>query len=111
MDQAAAPNGLMYRIQPVKIDQNTSGDHVLVAAVAGKTVSIVGLNFVCTGANTITWKSSGGSTLVPGQSFGASGGNECRPKGIFCTSVLGEGITINLSASSQVSGVAEYIVY
>lgn len=107
-----APTGVIVTVQQAQIDYNTSGDHTLIAGTGGKTTRVIGVNFVCSAAVSVAWKSSGGAQLVPAQSFAANGGNDCwRPQGKWADSVVGEGIVVNLSGAVQVSGTADYIVY
>lgn len=96
------------------ISASVSGDNNLGSIVSGQSVKILGITFVCTGANVITFKDSGGTALTGAMSFGAQGGLSLGPSGdptiyVMKPTTVGTGLVINLSAAQQVSGFYVYL--
>ena len=99
------------------IDISTSGDNVLVAAVAGFRIVLTSFEFVVGGAVNITWTSgtaSSGSDLalsgpIPfgGTSSPPGDSKSENNRGWYSTN-LGEALNMNLSAAVQVSGGLTY---
>ena len=106
---------LFYPLASVKrdpINASAAGDSTVLAAVAGKQIVVLKYSVLCTGgANTITWKSSGGTALTGPMGYVAQGGisETYCPVGIINT-LTGEGLLINLSAATQVGGCLSYII-
>lgn len=91
------------------ISEATAANNELVAAVAGKKIRVIGLNFVCTGANTITFKSAT-DAISGAMGFDANSGlgGLYAPTGLMETAV-GEALNMTQSAATQVSGFLSYI--
>jgi len=87
------------------IDQATSGDRTIVAAVAGK--QIVVLNYLMTTTtNTVIWKS--GSTVISGAIDESHSVRD--PDAGLIETAPGEALVLNLSSTAQVSGYLTYVL-
>ena len=104
-----APVSTSYTLTPLAISFNSTGDNVIVAAVAGKTVRVFRIFFVTSAATNITIKDGAGTSLTGAMSMGANGGFtlDLQGEAWFFTSV-GNAFIINQSGTAQVSGAVYY---
>lgn len=105
-----------YADQVVKravIDNATSGDNTLVAAVAGKRIRVLSMIAVMTGtAVTIRFESAAGGTALTGQMQPSAGGGfvlPFNPLGWFET-VSAELLNMELSGAQSVDGCLTYVL-
>ena len=113
VDRIWSPSGELLNVQYAPIDASASGNTTVVAAVAGKSIYIISMEFLCTGAVTVEWQSNAGGTVIcKGQSFPANGGKVLpfNPGGWGATAI-GQLLNVNLSAAVQVSGSIQYVVF
>jgi hypothetical protein len=113
VDRIWSPSGELLNVQYAPINANTSGNTTVVAAVAGKSIYIISMEFLCAGAVTVEWQSgAGGAVISKGQAFPANGGKVLpfNPAGWGATA-SGALLNINLSAAVQVSGSIQYAVF
>jgi hypothetical protein len=93
------------------INASSSGNNTVISAVASKQIVVISYDFVCAGAVTVTWESSGGSIIGGPQSYaansGINGGENLH--GHFET-VRGEGLVLDLSGAVQVGGKLSYVL-
>ena len=94
------------------IDFATSGDHTIVAAVAGKKIRVLRYSLVVGAAVNVTWASGAGvTTKLTGQmNFAANGGiaESYCPLGLFETA-SGALLNLNTLAAVQVGGSITYV--
>lgn len=108
-----SPSGELLNIQYAPINVAASGNSTVIPAVAGKSIYIVSLEFLCAGAVTVEWQSGAGGTVIcKGQAFPANGGKVLpfNPAGWGATA-SGVLLNVNLSAAVQVSGSIQYAVF
>lgn len=88
----------------------SSGDNVIIAAVAAQYVRIYGIFFTCAGAVNIKLGEGGPTYWTGAMTFSTGGGLVLMPQGepLFITSAVNKSFLINLSAAIQVSGVLWY---
>ena len=113
VDRIWSPSGELLNVQYAPIDASASGNTTVVAAVAGKSIYIISMEFLCAGAVTVEWQSGAGGTVIcKGQSFPASGGKVLpfNPAGWGATAA-GALLNVNLSGAVQVSGSIQYVVF
>lgn len=113
VDRIWSPSGELLNVQYAPINANTSGNTTVVAAVAGKSIYIISMEFLCAGAVTVEWQSeAGGAVISKGQAFPANGGKVLpfNPAAWGATAA-GALLNINLSAAVQVSGSIQYVVF
>lgn len=93
------------------ISFSSSGDNILVAAVAGFQIRILSYNLVCAGQTALTWKSSVAGAISGPKSFLSNSGISVAysPKGHIQTAV-GEGLVLNSSQAVSVGGELTYIL-
>jgi hypothetical protein len=91
------------------IDEASSGDNQVVAAVAGKKIRVLSYVIVSSAANTCTWR-DGTSPISGGMSLAANGGVSApyNPLGHFETTA-NTTLNLNLSAAQSVDGHLTYI--
>jgi len=89
------------------INETTAASNEIVAAAAGKRILVVAVVVVCTGANTLTWRSA--TTALSGpMGFAANGGYALESDtGLFVTAA-GEALNLLSGSAAQVSG---HLVY
>jgi len=102
--------GVAGKVKHAAIDIASSGDNTVVAAVSGKKLRVVSINFVCATAVTVTIKSGASTSLTGGMAFGANGGIApgIFPDGHFETAA-GEAFVMNLSDAVSVDGWLKYV--
>ncbi len=91
------------------INESTTGDKQIVAAVTSKKIRVINYSLHCNAANTVQWKS--GSTALGGaRAFAANGGIAPGEAilGHFETAA-GAALNLNLSTAVQVSGELTYV--
>jgi len=104
-----APTGELITLQYGKIDVAASGDTTLVAGVTGKSIYLMGVEFVCANTVTVGFKSDAATILVQPQSFGANSGKQLPVSDFgYTKTVVGEALVITLGGAVQVSG--SYVV-
>ena len=89
-----------------------SPDNEIVAAVATRRIRVVGFFFVVAGAVLVAFESSaGGDALTGRMSFAADGDSisVANQLGLFQT-VAGESLSMELSATVQISGGVSYVL-
>lgn len=115
MSWDAINGNLHFAGQPVQyavIDNATSGDNTVVAAVTGKKIRVVQLLLVAAGTVTVRWESGTGGTALTGQMSHVDAAGEVlpfSPAGWFETAA---GVLLNLELSGAVSvdGVLAYVL-
>lgn len=108
-----SPSGELLNIQYAPINASASGNTTVVAAVAGKSIYIISMEFLCAGAVTVEWQSgAGGAVISKGQSFPLNGGKVLPfNPGAWGNTAVGALLNINLSAAVQVAGSLQYVVF
>jgi hypothetical protein len=102
-----------FSIQTIKravVDNATSGDNELVAAVAGKKIRVLDIVLISAGAATVRFESGAGGTALTGQMTTAAGTGFApgfNPFGHFETA-SGAALNLELSAAVSVDG---WIIY
>lgn len=97
-----------------KISAATIGDNTLVAAVTGKKIRVLAMNFIMGAANNVYFTSGAGGTGICGDStnpmkFGANGGDSLgfNAAGWFETAA-GAALVANCSSTGPMSGCLVY---
>ena len=101
----------LFHVKHAVIDNATSGDNTLVAAVAGKKIVVVQLLLISAGTMTVRFESGASGTALSGQMsvLAATGFRlEFSPVGHFETAV-GELLNLELSAATSADGYLKYI--
>lgn len=93
-----------------EIDIAGAGDQIVVAAVPGKKIRVVGITFSCTAATGVTFKSGSSALLLGPMPFDANGGMDSYrgSDGIFCETLPGDALVMNASTTSHVYGSLMY---
>lgn len=96
---------------PLAISFSNTGDNTVVAAVAGKSVRVFRIFFVCSAATNVTIKDGAGTNLTGAMSMGANGGftldyMDGSEPWFFTSS--GNAFIINQSGTAQISGTVFY---
>jgi hypothetical protein len=91
--------GGQYPLYAAWANLSASGVSAVIQSVPGKRIAVLGYDGTVAGAVSLTWESSGGSVLASTLVMGGAGPFK-RRRGRFpyFISVLGEGISVNLSA-------------
>lgn len=113
VDRIWSPSGELLTILSVPINASASGNTTIVAAVPGKAIYIISMEFLCAGAVTVEWQSgAGGAVISKGQAF-PLGGGKVLPfnPGSWGSTAINTVLNINLSAAVQVSGSVQYVVF
>lgn len=113
VDRIWSPSGELLTILSVPINASASGNTTVVAAVTGKSIYIISMEFLCAGAVTVEWQSgTGGAVISKGQAF-PLGGGKVLPfnPGTWGNTAISTLLNINLSAAVQVSGSVQYVVF
>lgn len=107
--------GLRAQVKSAPINASAAGDNTIVAAVAGKQITVVGLllmNNVAT-AQTVTVKDGAATALSGPLALSTAGSPLFMPERpdfeYFSTSNVTNNLVLNLSAATQVGGVVWYI--
>lgn len=107
--------GLRPQVQSAVINFATSGDNTLIAAVAGKTITVVSLFLVVAGATNLTFKDGTGGTALTGAiSMSANGSISFDEKDnfdYFSTSNVANNFVLNSSNAVQVSGRIYFVQF
>lgn len=113
------PIGLRAQVKTAAISVSASGDNTIVAAVAGKLITVVGLllvNGAATGNNVIVKDGTGGTALTGAMPLGVAPSppfilSDNGPGGFdwFQTSNTANNLVLNLSAATLVTGAVWYI--
>lgn len=113
VDRIWSPTGELLEIFSVPINANTVGNTTLVAAVPGKSIYIISLEFLCAGAVTVEFQSgAGGAVISKGQAFPANGGKVLPfNPGTWGATAAGALLNMNLNAAVQVAGSLQYVVF
>jgi len=92
-----------------EINATTLGDTPVVAAVTGKKIRVLVIDFACSAAVNVAWK-SGSAVVRQAQAFAQNGGiaHNALP-GWFVETAAGEALVINLSAIANVYGAISYV--
>lgn len=94
---------------------STSGDNIILPAVAGKRYKILAYILSSSGTNDIVWKSgttalSGSMNMVAGGTIAVHLGDQWPSGGLpVLTTSLGDAFIISLSASNVVGGHITYV--
>ena len=113
VDRIWSPSGELLNVLYAPINASSLGNTTVVAAVPGKSIYILSMEFLCAGAVTVEWQSGASGTVISkGQAFPLGGGkvlpwNPCG-WGATASGVL---LNVNLSAAVQVSGSIQYAVF
>lgn len=98
--------------QNVVIDDASSGDNTIIAAVSGKRICVLGYAFVTADAVTVRFESGAGGTALTGQMQFAANGGISVPPASDCHFATAAGALLNLELGSAVSvdGHLKYVV-
>ncbi len=97
-----------FPVKKAKIDESTSGEKVIVAAVTGKSIRVISIMMTLDAADDLTWRSNTIDITGP-MDFPISGGlTHSERTGLFWTEI-GEDLRLNIATGAQVSGVLTYI--
>jgi hypothetical protein len=94
------------------IDNASSGDNTVVAAVAGKRILVTSYTLVVAGALTVRWESGASGTALTGQmQFAANGGTATayNPGGCFAPTAANTLLNLELSAGTSCDGHLTYV--
>lgn len=96
------------RTKSAKIDVSGNADNLIVAAVPGRKIEVLGYTLVAAGAVNVKWRSAVNDLTGP-MSFAANGGIAiaATDKAIMKAN-LGEALQINLSGAVGVAGRVTY---
>lgn len=96
-------------VRPLAFSADSSGNNLLIPGITGIVLIVFQYSFVCAGAVTVSWESSGGTVISGAQAYAANGGIErvWRDHGCFRT-LKGEGLVLDLSGAVQVGGDLMY---
>tara|TARA_Y100000310_G_scaffold173972_1_gene174121 strand:+ start:1041 stop:1397 length:357 start_codon:yes stop_codon:yes gene_type:complete len=103
--------GLSYEVKFAQIDEASTGDQEVVAAVTGQKIRVVAMSFTCVGAVGVSWKSAA-NEKIGHMKFAANGGPVwiCpEGAGFVVETNEGEALNINLDATVQVDGWLNYV--
>ena len=101
----------LYVIKHAVIDDATSGDNEIVAAVAGKQIYVISGQLISAGTMTVRFESGAGGTALTGQMnvLAATGFHlPHNPTGHFWTA-SGESLNLELSDAISADGWINYI--
>lgn len=104
-----------WSVQEVKhavIDNATSGDNTIVAAVTGKKIRVLNIVLVSAGSMTVRFESGAGGTALTGQMTVAAGSGFAPgfdPTGHFETAASAL-LNLELSAATSADGWINYIL-
>ena len=109
-------NDLLYGSLPASvkyavIDNASSGDNTIVAAVTGKKIRVLAYMYVCAGTVTVRFESGASGDALTGQKSWIANTGACanfNPAGWFETEE-GELLNMELSAAISVDGHLTYI--
>jgi hypothetical protein len=93
------------------IDNASSGDNTIVAAVAGKRIRVISYTIVAAGAVTVRFESGASGTALTGQmSLAANGGvaNAYNPGGVFADCGVNTLLNLELGGAVSVDGHLSY---
>lgn len=113
VDRIWSPNGELLNVQYAPINASALGNTTVVAAIPGKSIYIISMEFLVAGDVTVEWQSgTGGTVISKGQAFPANGGKVLpfNPGGWGATA-SGALLNINLSAAVQVAGSIQFVVF
>jgi hypothetical protein len=107
-------------VQSAPIDTATNGDNIIVAAVTGKRIRVLGYVIVVNAAVACRWKSGASTNLSGALPFGSQGQGIAVPLSApyvpaggypsYFETAAGQGLVLNLSGAVQVSGHVSYDV-
>lgn len=105
--------GLRGQVKQAVVSFTTTGDNTIVAAVAGKLITVVALLLVSTGATNITVKDGTAGTALSG-AMPLSAGiplflEERSDFDYYSTSNVANNLVLNQSGAVQISGTVWYI--
>jgi hypothetical protein len=105
--------GLRAQVKQAVISTAAAGDNTIVAAVAGKLITMVALLLVSTGATNITVKDGTGGAALSGAMPLAAGVplflDEKSDLDYYSTSNVANNLVLNNSAAVQISGTVWYV--
>ena len=97
-------------VQRAVIDSAATGDVVVVAAVAGKRIRVVAVEFIASGVVSTKWTSAAAGTTISGVQSNVDGSGQqlgLNPIGWFET-VAGDALVLNKTAAIQTGGSLLY---
>lgn len=100
-------------VQSAVIDDASSGDNTIVAAVSGKKICVLGFGFIVAGAVNVRFEDGAGGTALTGvMTFDAASKGIAVPIGMDCLFQTSDGTLLNLELSGAVSvdGWVNYVV-
>jgi len=102
-------NGSRLQVKWAEISATASGDTTVVTGVSNKKIRVVAIDFVCSAAVSVSWKSA--STVIRNtQAFPQYGGlAQVYPIGRFMETASGEALVVTLSATATVRGSVCYV--
>lgn len=94
----------------IPITFSSSGDNIIVPAVAGQRIFLYRMLWVATSATNITFKDGASTSLSGAMAFGANGSTtlDFQGEAWYATSA-GNALILNSSNAVQVSGTAWYV--
>lgn len=102
------PTGNINSFTEASIDFSNTGDNTVISAVAGKTIRIFRIFFVCSAATEITIK-NGTTALTGAMSMGQNGGFTLDYQAeAWFTATAGNAFVISQSGTAQISGRIYY---
>lgn len=91
---------------------STSGDHVIVDAVAGRRIMVLGYSIVVGSGVTVTFKSPAVGAISSSKPLGAGGGmGRSFDSGGHFSTALGDPLVLNLSGDAVVAVDVEYVAF
>ena len=98
-------------IKRAVIDDASSGDNEIVAAVAGKRIYVLSLFLVAGGTTTVRFESGAGGSALTGQmSFIANTGfSAAHNESAWFETAIGESLNLELSDAVTVDGALTYV--
>jgi hypothetical protein len=95
------------------VSASSAASNVIVAAVAGKSIAVMGLQLIAAGDVTVTIEDSDGTNLIGPMAISANGGFVMPPAHDwsaipYTVTAPGKGLNMLLSAGVQVGGAVQY---
>jgi len=100
-----------YQLKSAAINDDTSGDNEIVAAVATKRIRVLAVAIVSDGTTDVRWESGAGGTALTGQIplQAREGYTISNPWGLFETAAVNTALSLELTANILVHGWVTYI--
>jgi hypothetical protein len=101
----------LYQVKDVALDESSSGDNEIVAAIPGKRIAVVQLALISNGTVNAKFQSGAGGTGLTGLFYLVANTGFVLPKSDhpWFLTAIGSNLNLNLSAAIAVGGVLSYI--